>query len=349
MLLLLYFCLLGRADVYVAPGSTPIEAVFRTSSLVCTCLVESVNDDASSGPLDVKGRSVTHHDVTAQVEVRDIFKSDESSIGKMAVRYAFDEQQKMRVAGSHLFLQRGQTVLLFLAQNAVGSYEFADPFVGATRFSSLPAHERGSGLEKLQQVMILVVKNSSGPDQLSALRVLLGFDHVTDETVLAVTPLTQSADADVALTAIAVQLRTKSLKSLERLQTYLEIYKSNAEPLALFVIGPELREISDPEALDVLESLSASRFRSIRSGAMDGVRKIRDPKSVSFLIGRLDDADSDIRYTALITLAETTGKSEGDFAPSMYLFEQKPQYYLGLWKRWWADEGRQLYPAPNHP
>jgi hypothetical protein len=71
---LLLFCL-GlpvRGDVYVAPGSTQIETVFRTSRLVCTCAVESVNDHPS-GPPGIKSRPVTHHEVTAQVEVRDHF------------------------------------------------------------------------------------------------------------------------------------------------------------------------------------------------------------------------------------------------------------------------------------
>jgi hypothetical protein len=342
-LLLFCFCLPTRSDVYVAPGSTPIEPLFRTSNLVCTCLVESVHDEPSSAQPDIKGRPVTHHEVTAKVEIRDLFKADQPSIGKIVVHYAFDEQLRIRIAGSHLFLEPGQTVLLFLTNNSVGSYDFADPFVGATHFSSVPMQPKGSGLEKLQQAMTMVAQNFDGADRLSALRVLLGFDHITQETVLAVMPLTQSADPDVALTAIAIQLRTKSLNSLERLQQYLKTYTSSTEPLALFVIGPELREINASDALGVLESLSASRFRPVRSGAMDGVRKIRDPKSVSFLIGRLDDADSDVRYTALIALAEITGKSEDDFAPSMYLFEERPQYYVALWKRWWAEEGRSQY------
>lgn len=347
LLFLVGFCVSALGDVLIAPGSTPIEAVFRTSSLVCTCLVNSVDEDATTTLVD--GKLTTHHEVMAHVEVRDTFKSDLITANDITVHYTFDEQQKVRIAGSHLFLQRGQTVLLFLAKNSSGLYEFADPFVGATHFSSIPAQERGSGLEKLQQVMTLMVKNSDAADQLSALRVLLGFDHVTSETVLAVMPLTESHNSQIALTAIGVQLRTKSLSSLNKLQKYLETYPSNTEPLALSVIDSELRGIDDPGALNVLESLSVSSSRSVRYGAMDGIRKIRDPKSISFLITKLDDPDSNAEYTALITIAEITGKDEGDFAPSMYLFDRNPQYYLALWRKWWVDEGRQLYPAPNHP
>ncbi len=133
------------------------------------------------------------------------------------------------------------------------------------------------------------------------------------------------------------------MDSVQKLRQYLEYYTADAEPSALFVIGPELREISSPNAVRALEALSRSKFRPVQSGAMDGIRRIRDPKSVPFLMAKLGDPDSDVQYVALITAAEILGKYEGDFAPSMYLFDKKPQYYLGLWKQWWVEEGSKLY------
>ncbi len=223
------------------------------------------------------------------------------------------------MGGSRIGLMKGEMVLLFLTRNGVDSYEFADPFVGATQFSSIPIGREELGPLKLQHILVVVAQRSETIDQLSALRILLGFDHITDDTLLAVEPLTQSSNVDIALTALGIQLRTKSIDSVERLRRYLETYRSDAEPLALFVLGPELGEINDPRALPALESLAASKFRSIRYGAMDGIRKIKDPKSVSFLIDKLDDSDTTVQYVALITLAEILGKYEDDFAPSMYL------------------------------
>jgi hypothetical protein len=263
------------------------------------------------------------------------------------VQYVVDEQQGQRVAGSRLLLAKGETALLFLSKRGTDTYEFADDFIGATQFSSLPIEEADLGPLKLQHVLSVVAMSSASPDQLQALRLLLGFNLITDETLSIVTPLTQSRSPDIALTALGVLLRTKSIDSVQKLQRYLESYTSEGQPSALFVVGPELREVTNPEALPALEALSASKFRSVRSGAMDAIRKIRSPKSVPFLVAKLDDPDSNVQYVALIALAEILGKYEDDFAPSMYLFDKRPGYYKGLWKKWWQEEGKYQYEVKS--
>jgi hypothetical protein len=63
------------------------------------------------------------------------------------------------------------------------------------------------------------------------------------------------------------------------------------------------------------------------------------------MVKRLDDSDGYIQYLAVISLAETFGKYE-DYAPTMYLFDRNPRFYIGLWKSWWVTEG-QLKQAAN--
>ena len=73
---------------------------------------------------------------------------------------------------------------------------------------------------------------------------------------------------------------------------------------------------------------------------MDGIRKLRDPASIPFLIKQLDFPDDTVtEYSALIALVEITGKY-GDFAPGMGLFEADPQRYIALWKDWWYEQSR---------
>ena len=343
--LLICDCSPARGDFSVAPGSVQVESVFATASLVCNCVANAIVDHAY--PIEIRGRASTRHEVTAQVTIRDVYKSDDLRVTNITVQYVVDEQQGRRAAGSRFGLSKGQTVLLFLSKTGTDTYEFADPFIGGTEFSCLPNEGGDLGPMKLQHVLTSVAQSGVSLDQLQALQLLLGFDHISDETLSVVRPLSQSGNADIALTALGVLLRTKSVDSVQKLQQYLESYTANAEPSALFVIGPELREVSNPKALPALETLSASRFRSVRSGAMDGIRRMKDPKSVPFLIAKLGDADSDVQYVALITVAEILGKYEDDFAPSMYLFERRPQYYIGLWKQWWAEEGSRLYPSDS--
>lgn len=338
----LLLCIQAKGDIALPPGSTHVEHVFDASQLVCSCSVKAVVDHAY--PLKSSGESVNRHEVTAQITVVDAYKIEDPRVTEVVVEYVMDEQQGQRIAGSRLALVKGETVLLFLTATGRDTYQFADPFIGATHFASLPVGE-DSGLAKLQRVLATVVRTAPPTDQLRGLQLLLGFDHIDPITLSTVMPLTQSDKPEVALTAIGVLLRTKSLDSLKILERYLASHVGGAEPLAVYVIGPELRQIADENALPELESLTDSRFRSIRDGALDAIRKIRSPKSVPFLMAKLNDSDSNVQYVALISTAEIVGKDHDDFAPSMFLFDQKPQYYVGLWKQWWATEGRKQYAA----
>ncbi len=69
-------CPLAGGDFAVVPGTTRIESVFRDSSLVCNCLIKSIDDH--SYPVEIGGRPSRRHEVTAQVEIRDIYKSDDT-------------------------------------------------------------------------------------------------------------------------------------------------------------------------------------------------------------------------------------------------------------------------------
>ncbi|SRR6266404_1746055 len=337
VVLLLGISLMTKGDVAVAPGSIRVQNVFDSANLVCSCLVESLDDQKSA--TETAGKPSTHHEVTATVAIQDVYKSDDPGVKKVFIRYAQDEQQGQTVGGSRLRLSKSQNVLLFLTKTGTDTYEFADPFLGATQFSSLPIASGDQGLLKLQRVLSAVVQQAPGIEQLRALQILQGFDHIADDTLSVVRPLSESSDPDIALTALGVFLKTKSTDSVLTLKRYFDSHRSDTQRVALFVIGPELSEITNPKALPALEALSTSKFLPIQFGAMDAIRRIRNVNSTPTLIQRLDDSNSTVRYVAVITLAEIYGKYEGDYAPSMYLFDKKPQYYTALWKTWWVERG----------
>ena len=183
-------------------------------------------------------------------------------------------------------------------------------------------------------------------DVIRALQLLQGLDSFEQATLSAVAALCDSEVPEVAIPALGVLLKTKTPESVEQLKRYLDKYKGNVQPLALISVGSELGRIDSVKALPLVEGLATSRFVAVRYGAMDAIRRIKSPKSVPFLVARLDDTDATIQYVALITLAEVLGKYDDNFAPSMYLFDKKPLYYVGLWKRWWAEEGSKIYSPP---
>lgn len=335
----------SAADFALAPGTVPIETLFENAVLVCNCYVTGVEDQTTQ--IKIRGKLSLRHQVTASVKVQDFYKADDSSPSSLLVQYVVDEQQGVRVGGSRLVLSKGETALLFLTKNGDIAFQFADPFVGAVQFSTLPSMPGGPGLPKLQAALNTLGRQGTS-DQLTALQVLLGFQHITDETRATAATLSESPDPNLALTAIGILLRTKSIDSLQQPERYLTSHIIHSEPFALYVIGPEVGDFRNPKALSTLEILGQSKYRSIKSGAMDAIRRIKSTKSIPYLMSKLSDPDRDAQYVALIAAAEILGKYEGDFAPSMYLFDQKPEYYLGLWKQWWLEEGSKVYPDYRH-
>jgi hypothetical protein len=143
VILILLFCIpsAARGDFAVPPGTVRVEAVFGGASLVCNCLVDSVVDHTY--PIEIRGNPSTRHEVTARTVIQDLYKSDDLRVTNLMVHYVVDEQQGQRVAGSRLGLSKGEVVLLFLTKTRTDSYEFADPLIGATQFSSLPVEDTG--------------------------------------------------------------------------------------------------------------------------------------------------------------------------------------------------------------
>ena len=226
---------------------------------------------------------------------------------------------------------------------AASSYVFADPFLAAIPFDEIPRQSGELGLRKLQAALAGVLRSPNPEDQLRAMELLQGFDELSSDTTTALSSLSRSPYPEVALSAFAALLKGEGPKSsttqiLARLNVYLNSYGGGPNSAALINIGSELRQVTDQVSLPSLEALAVSRFVVIRRGAMQALRAMKNPSAAATLVVGLDDPDDYVRYLAVISLAETFGKYE-DYAPSMYLFDRNPGFYVGMWKSWWLTEG----------
>ncbi len=258
------------------------------------------------------------------VDIRDTYKSDGA---KEALEIEAEEQ----------IFSKDEKALIFLKSTSSGTYVLVDRFLGVTPFTFLPQNSVGSGLEKLQHALAEILRQSVRDDQINAMRVLQGFEKLDPDTISRLTMLSDSGDQEIALSAIAVLLKTKRLEDLERLKAYLDSHGSEDQPIAIMSISSELAQLQNPKTLSILQVLSGSKVISIKQGAMQAIRGMKSPSSGPTLIQRLDDSDGYVRYLAVITLAETFEKY-GDYAPNMALFDKNPKFYTDLWKKWWAEE-----------
>lgn len=277
------------------------------------------------------------------------YKKNRSASQQFAVRWVHDSPLPLPPQAP---LKKGQPYLLFLVSISPSTYETADPFLGMSPFSIVPTGPTTGGFSGLEMALAQIVVQADRQDRLRALRLLQGFDLVSKQTLALMRRIADSDDFEIALTAWAVLLKTKSPDAVAGLSEYLNMHPL-AIPLAIPLATPQtyltyqpvdaligvqegLSAIRDERALKTLEQLASSKYFEIRTGALYALRGMKDPRSAQTLIQRLDDERSDLQYLALITLNEIFNLNE-DYGPSMKLFDEDPQKYIALWKEWWQE------------
>ena len=339
-LAILLLAAFASAQAGPTPGSQSLEPAFDAADLVCYGFVRSVVPETMTTTNQAGTRTQR---MRADIEVRGIYKS---ALNENSVIAGFTQTFPGSRGGGGPTLSTGQSAILFLKAVRPDTYEFADRSLGAILFSSLAAQSEGKGLEKLQYALVAVLDGDNHDDRLRSFRMLHGFDHLSPSVISRITHFADSKDPLTALWAMSLLVKADVPDSVGRLSAYLDSYHEDIQDWVILNIHTDLAQIRDPKARTALESLTASKFSPIRDGAMRGLRRLRDPRSVPSLVRRLDDSDEDIQYLAVITLAETLGKY-GELAPNMALFDKNPHKYKDLWKQWWAEEGSKLYPATS--
>lgn len=335
-----------RAQPGPSPGSQLLEPLFQQADLVCNCQTRSVN--VSEYAAAVSGKDTPKWDVKALLEVRDIYKSAEAVPPVVAVEYEETHRDTFKPSGPRLSLKQDQTALVFLRLEGE-HYSLVNSPSAVTPFSNLPQLQIPESIEKLRLVLATVLGGADRQDRVRSLQLLEGFENLDSASLAAVEPWCSSDDPEIAFAALGVLLKTNTPESVEKLRMYLDshVYNGDAQPFALASLGSRLGKIRDIRALPSLEDLSASGFIAVRLGAMDALRSIKSRQSVPTLVKRLDDPNSAVQYLAVIALSEILGKSDEDHGPTMNLFDKKPQYYITLWKQWWAEEGSKLYSTES--
>jgi hypothetical protein len=235
-------------------------------------------------------------------------------------------------------ISKPATALMFLKSSSPSSYEYADRFIGAIPFTTIPLQTAPSGLPKLQSALTEVARTGNHDDRISAMRLLDGFSQFSPDTLKVVESLSDSNDFETAFSALAVLVQAKQPDSVQKLATYLRTHKTETPPAAVISIGKGLAKVTEPKDLVALEDLTSSSIFSIQFGAMAGIRNIRSPQSARTLVQLLDDPNNNIQFLAVITLSEIFQMGD-DYGPTMYSFDQNPSRYTTLWKNWAKSQG----------
>lgn len=327
----LVLCSCADAEIVPTPGTQDLQTVFDNSDLVCTGTVRATRFTRSEWAETESGRLLRRYSV-AEISVNEVYKSNVAPTAGVSLEYVDDQ------------LTKGEGALLFLTSGGSSNYTLADPFIGITEFTFLPTASKGTGIRMLESALSQIVQRANQQDQVNALKMLQGFPALSQSTRSSLDRLLNSPNSEIALAAFAVILKAGDAEHVEKLRTYIREYHAENEPPSILSIGSELGHVRDEAALASLSDLSGSGILSVRIGAMQALRAIRSPRAAPFLVRRLDDKDGYVQYLAVISLAEIFNK-DSDYAPSMYLFDRNPAFYLNLWKSWWTAEGRAYQPT----
>jgi hypothetical protein len=204
---LLAVCLTASAELTRIPGETLVKPVFDSSDLVCFGYVEEVAITRASATNDSYGNIFFPDTMRADLRVVDLFKGHLATPGKVVVQ----DLHKTTVSMQPLsVLQKGKTYILFLKADSSGIYGLSDPYIGAVRLTKIGKPTTGTGLARLESALTSTILSSDRDDRVTALRLLQGYESLNQNTMFAIDALCDSPDPDVAFTALAIVVKTKT-------------------------------------------------------------------------------------------------------------------------------------------
>ncbi len=330
-LTIVILALSSLAHAYPLAQPNAIE-LFKKSDIVCSGIITTTKE---IGPAeqDLTGRTVRY--LLATVLIRDLYKGELSGDQSIFIEFTAKTPVDSPSAG----LAPDENALLFLKHKDGGTFVFADNQLGAMRFRSVPVEPGTDGLAKFEAAMASVLLSANQREVEYPALLLLTLDRLSPSTISTVSPAATSPDPEKASYVIAILIKWDTPQGLKQLEQFVALHgKDTNPPLGIGAVLGELSMIKNRQYLRTMEELSFSEMTLVRVGAMEAIRNMKMRDAAAVLVKHLSDSDSETRYLAVISLAETFDKS-GEYGPGMDLFDKNPDYYVGLWKAWAQQTG----------
>ena len=309
-----------------------ITELFAKSDLVCRGAVSSETQLAADS-LDARGKLLPV-DYRTLVEVRSCYKGTILGSTVALLFRSVDRARGMPLSFGPL--------LLFLKRETEGTYVLTDDSASLP-FWDVPLTTRDGrgGIAQLEDDLVEIANTLDLPSSRGATQILLRFRRLSEESLLKLKSVQRATEPNLAILRLVLLAKFDTTANLAELTRVVTKRDPSAQLPAIEEIGEILADRSGSSDLESLKQMSHSGFPHLRVTAMLGIRRIKDPSTVPFLIEQLDAEDLLVQYQAVITLAEMTGRG-GDFGPSLPVFEQNRDKPKQLWKQWWAVEGFRM-------
>jgi len=229
-------------------------------------------------------------------------------------------------------IKASQLGMYFIRKTAEDGYAVVNsdyPFIIAPAKATVTA---GDDLDKVVGVigLFLTEPKSSVYERRDAVHILNSAR--TDLATRILKQATKDSDETVRLQALCALLKRNDISMLDVAEDILLHPAPDTEEYLLTNLSAALMDIKDTSAIPVLERLLSSSNSRTRLGAIMALRKMHSSEGIVGLVAALDDNDRDVRYEAVIGLAELTGQDS--WRPAISVFQADEQHYLEHWKAW---------------
>ncbi|CAN5617065.1 hypothetical protein BH23ACI1_BH23ACI1_32910 [soil metagenome] len=317
----------GHAVVLaLAVGLAPIPArhlpeLVDRADVVVVGTVTAIVDQGRS-VVEMPGRQVPARRAVAEVAIEHVLKGLAES-PRIAVRFAVPDAP---IGYGEVPLS--QRRILFLKQTD-DAYELVSPYY-PTVIAGLSARPNGaSPLERVISVVGGVLRDRLATTQhkREAIAVLWGLRHAASIAMLRAA--LQDVDRGVRLAAAAGLLAAGDISALPIAEHELTRRRS-AEPEIIHNLRVAIAEgVDDEAAIPALIRLLSTDVAT-RRAAVSALRRTKSPAAAPGLGRGLDDIDIEIRYLAVVGLAEIL--DEPAWRPNMDAFRSKEIAYLTYWR-----------------
>jgi hypothetical protein len=314
----------------IGPRSYPaspldLQLLTREADLIVIGRVDAIDD---KGPTvkDLAGQRVEAERMVATLNINGLIKGQTND---PVLSFEF------LISSTHLHyheIKVSQFGMYFLRNTAQGGYAVLNsdyPFIIAPEKAIVPD---GNDLDKVVGVigLFLTEPKSSVYERRDAVHILNSAR--TEPATRILRQATQDSDTTVRLQALCALLKRNDISMLDVAEDILLHPAPNTEDYLLSNLSAALMDIKDTRAIPTLERLLSSSNSRTRLGVIIALRQMHSSEGIVSLVAALDDIDRDVRYEAVMGLAELTGQNS--WRPAISVFQADEQRYLDHWKAW---------------
>jgi hypothetical protein len=301
-----------------------IMALVAKSDLIIVGTARVQGPNAQLGEPSRAGADV---DVTVVAEIGGVLKGDPGNVAAVPLRFTLPDGPS-GYGRIHANAHR----VFFIGRRG-------DQFVPADRYyPSLPAAtgepaQGDSAFERVVTVIALALRDQSASPEtrIEAAHALWG--QTLGVAVSSLREVAKDSDRSVSLTAVAALLGVGSVDVLplaeQALLTDQGVSSEVLHNIRVGLASGSFGEASLPYLSNLLTAADVATRRSVARS----VRAMRLPAAIDTLAKALDDQDIDVRYAAVMGLAELAG-ANNEWAPSMPVFAADPVRYTSHWREW---------------